>query len=73
LREKVSGALPDRRELLKLLKALTPGDVVTVWRIDQLARSTFDVFAIVKQIVDACGQFRHWRSHGPTPPPAPGA
>jgi hypothetical protein len=39
-REKVSGARPDRRELLKLLKALTPGDVVTVTRIDQLARST---------------------------------
>jgi len=31
--------------------------VVTVTRIDQLARSTFDLFAIVKQIVDAGGQF----------------
>jgi hypothetical protein len=30
---------PDRRELLKLLKALAPGDVVTVTRIDRLARS----------------------------------
>jgi hypothetical protein len=61
---------------LKLLKSLTPGDVVTVTRIDQLARSTFDVFAIVKQTVDAGGQFGNsapWRSHGPTPPPAPGA
>src|SRR5271157_2067977 len=57
-REKVSGARPDRRELLKLLKALAPGDVVTVTRIDRLARSTFDLFAIVKQIVDAGGQFR---------------
>ena len=38
--KKVSGARPDRRELLKLLKALTPGDVVTVTPIDQLARST---------------------------------
>ena len=57
-REKVSGARPDRRELLKLLKALNPGDVVTVTRIDRLARSTFDLFAIVKQIVDAGGQFR---------------
>jgi DNA invertase Pin-like site-specific DNA recombinase len=44
----VSRARPDRRELLKLLKSLTPGDVVTVTRIDQLARSTFDAFAIVK-------------------------
>ena len=29
-------------KLLKLLKELTPGDVVTVTRIDRLARSTFD-------------------------------
>src|SRR5438309_6061061 len=57
-REKASGAQPDRRELLKLLKALAPGDVVTVTRIDRLARSTFDLFAIVKSIVDAGGQFR---------------
>ena len=57
-REKVSGARADRRELLRLLKAITPGDVVTVTRIDRLARSTFDLFAIVKQIVDSGGQFR---------------
>src|SRR5271169_973213 len=57
-REKASGAQPTRRELLRLLKALTPGDVVTVTRIDRLARSTFDLFAIVKRIVDAGGQFR---------------
>src|SRR6201997_3317660 len=41
-----------------MLKALAPGDVVTVTRIDRLARSTFDLFAIVKQIVDAKAQFR---------------
>src|SRR3954463_13692516 len=57
-REKASGAQPDRRELLKLLKAIAPGDVVIVTRIDRLARSTFDLFAIVKQIVDAGAQFR---------------
>ena len=57
-REKASGAQPDRRELLRMLKNLAPGDVVTVTRIDRLARSTFDLFAIVKQIVDAKGQFR---------------
>jgi DNA invertase Pin-like site-specific DNA recombinase len=38
--------------------ALAPGDVVTVTRIDRLARSTFDLFGIVKQIVDAKAQFR---------------
>ena len=54
----MTGARSDRRELLKLLKALGPGDVVTVTRIDRLARSTFDLFAIVKQIVDSKAQFR---------------
>jgi DNA invertase Pin-like site-specific DNA recombinase len=57
-REKVTGARADRRELLKLLRAINPGDMVTVTRIDRLARSTFDLFAIVKQIVDAGAQFR---------------
>src|SRR5271165_6640395 len=57
-REKVTGAHNDRRELLKMLSGLTPGDVVTVTRIDRLARSTFDLFGIVKQIVDAKAQFR---------------
>src|SRR6516162_7244979 len=57
-REKVTGAHNDRCELLKMLAALAPGGVVTVTRIDRLARSTFDLFAIVKQIVDAKAQFR---------------
>src|SRR3954452_6470636 len=57
-REKASGAQADRRELQRMLKALAPGNVVTVTRIDRLARSTFDLFAIVKRIVDAGGQFR---------------
>jgi hypothetical protein len=33
-------------------------DMVKETRIDRLARSTFDLFAIVKQIVDAKAQFR---------------
>src|SRR5208337_4850906 len=52
---------PSRRsrpELLKLLKGIEPGDVVTVTQIDRRARSTFDLFAIVKRIVDAGAQFR---------------
>jgi len=40
------GAHNDRRELLKMLDDLAAGDVVTVRRIDRLARSTFDLFAI---------------------------
>src|SRR3984893_11160357 len=57
-REKVTGARADRRELNRMLGKLGPGDVVTVTRIDRLARSTFDLFGIVKRIVDAKAQFR---------------
>ena len=41
-----------------MLDKLAPGDVVTVTRIDRLARSTFDLFAIVKRVADAKVQFR---------------
>src|ERR1700731_3294891 len=41
-----------------MLKHLAPGDVVTVTRIDRLARSTLDLFGIVKRIVNAQAQFR---------------
>ena len=57
-REKVRGARPDRSELNRMLGKLAPGDVVTVTRIDRLVRSTFDLFGIVKRIVDAKAQFR---------------
>ncbi|MBV8356372.1 MAG: recombinase family protein [Deltaproteobacteria bacterium] len=46
-REKVTGARADRRELDKMLAKLSPGDVVTVMRIDRLACGTFDLFGIV--------------------------
>ena len=57
-REKVSGARADRRQLNKLLSTVGAGDIVVVTRIDRLARSTFDLFAIVKAIVDKKAQFR---------------
>ena len=57
-REKATGARPDRSELNRMLRKLAPGDVGTVTRIDRLARSTFDLFGIVKRIVDAEAEFR---------------
>jgi DNA invertase Pin-like site-specific DNA recombinase len=57
-REKASGARPERRELQQMLKAIVPGDVVIVTRIDRLARSTFDLFTIVQRITEAGAQFR---------------
>ncbi|MDH0913069.1 recombinase family protein [Rhizobium pusense] len=56
-REKISGAESNRRELNRLLKVLRNGDVLVVTRIDRLARSTFDLFAIIKQVVESGGQF----------------
>jgi len=50
--EKISGAKYDRPELQRLLKALEPGSVVVVTRLDRLGRSTIDLLAIVKQIAD---------------------
>ena len=57
-REKVTGARADRRELLRMLDRLAAGDVVMVTRIDRLARSTFDLFGIVKRIADSGASFR---------------
>ena len=45
-------------QLQESVKTLGSGDVVTVTRIDRLARSTFDLFGIVRRIVDAKAQFR---------------
>lgn len=53
-----SGARADRRELKRMLASLNSGDVVVVTRIDRLARSTFDLFFIVKLIVDRQASFR---------------
>ena len=68
-REKVSGAKVDRKELGKLLKSIAAGDQVVVTRIDRLARSVFELFAIVKKIIDAGGQFlslaEPWATHRP--------
>jgi hypothetical protein len=55
-----------------MLDRLAPGDVATVTGIDRLARSTFDLFGIVKRIVDAKAQFRSLAEPWPTPAPAPG-
>jgi len=41
-----------------MLKDLAAGDMVTATRIDRRARSTFDLFAVVKRIVDVGARFR---------------
>ena len=51
--EKVSGAKRDRPELARLLDHLRAGDVVTVTRLDRLARSTADLLHIAERIKEA--------------------
>jgi len=46
--EKISGTKVDRPQLTKLLSTLTAGDTLIVTRLDRLARSTFDLFKILK-------------------------
>ena len=57
-REKASGAHRDRPELDGMLDQLREGDVVTVWRLDRLARSTRDLLEIVAAIDDAGARFQ---------------
>lgn len=48
--EKISGTRRDRTELARLLDHLRLGDVVTVTRLDRLARSTRDLLDIAEHI-----------------------
>ena len=51
--EKASGAQRGRPELAKMLDHLQPGNVVTVTRLDRLARSTRDLLDIAERIGQA--------------------
>jgi DNA invertase Pin-like site-specific DNA recombinase len=48
--EKQSGAKGDREELTKALDYLRQGDKLVVYKLDRLARSTFDLHKIVKDL-----------------------
>ena len=74
--EKASGAHRGRPELAKMLDHLQPGNVVTVTRLDRLARSTRDLLDIAERIGHAEAGLRslaeprpacdRWPSRGPT-------
>lgn len=51
--EKITGTRRERPELDRLLDHLRPGDVVTVTRLDRLARSTRDLLDIAERIQSA--------------------
>jgi DNA invertase Pin-like site-specific DNA recombinase len=48
--EKISGARSDRPQLNKVVRALQPGDVLIVTKLDRLARSTRDLLNIAHDI-----------------------
>jgi len=57
-REKISGAVTDRKALAKAIAALGPGDVLLVTRLDRLARSTRDLLNVLDSISRVGAKFR---------------
>ncbi|PFR91174.1 resolvase [Bacillus cereus] len=49
-KEKQSGTKIDREELAKVMDYLREGDTLVVYKIDRLARSTFDLHKIVRDL-----------------------
>lgn len=56
--EKRSGVDATRPQLARMLDQLRPGDVVTVYKLDRLARSLVDLLAILARIDAAGARFR---------------
>lgn len=59
----VSGAGRKRAGLDKALKALSSGDVLTVWRLDRLGRNLSDLLAIIREIEAKGAAFRSLTEH----------
>jgi DNA invertase Pin-like site-specific DNA recombinase len=57
-REKVTGTYRDRPELNRMLDQLRDGDIVAVWKLDRLARSTRNLLEIVETIGNAGARFQ---------------
>jgi DNA invertase Pin-like site-specific DNA recombinase len=57
-REKISGKFRDRPELDRMLDQLRSGDVVIVWKLDRLARSTRNLLEIVETIGNTGARFQ---------------
>ena len=54
---KISGAKKERPELQRLLDHIRSGDVVIVWKLDRLARSTHHLLELVENIRMADASF----------------
>src|SRR5258708_39245235 len=56
--EKISGARSDRKQLARLMAALTKDDVLVVTRLDRLARSTRDLLNLLGTIAERVAGFK---------------
>jgi DNA invertase Pin-like site-specific DNA recombinase len=59
--EKISGAITERAQLMRAMKALAPNDVLIVTRLDRLARSTRDLLNTLAAVAEAGAGFRSLR------------
>jgi DNA invertase Pin-like site-specific DNA recombinase len=57
-REKVSGATRQRPEFQRMLDQIRVGDVIVVWKLDRLARSTRDLLETIETIQAAGAKFQ---------------
>ena len=57
-REKVSGATRQRPEFQRMLDQIRGGDVIVVWKLDRLARSTRDLLETTETIREAGAKFQ---------------
>jgi len=57
-KDELSGATTKRPALLRCLKALQPGDTLTVWKLDRLGRSLRDLIAMLDDLKQRRVKFR---------------
>ena len=57
-KEKITGTHQNRPELKRMIDHLRPGDLVVIWKLDRLARSTRELLDICDQIGSAKASFK---------------
>jgi DNA invertase Pin-like site-specific DNA recombinase len=56
-KEEASGGDADRRQLARAIAAISPGDILVVWKLDRLSRSLRDLLFTLEKITAAGGGF----------------
>lgn len=67
--EKVSGAGKERPQLARLIEQLRKGDILTIWKLDRLGRSTKDLIQLVNKIQDKGAELKSLNDHIDTTTP----